>query len=194
LDYLSLRHLPEPELTGAFDNEQSKEKRMSQPFVAQLMLASFNFAPKGWAQANGQLLPINQNQALFSLVGTTYGGNGVQNFALPNLQGRTPVGVGNGIAYGEVAGVESVTLLSVNVPPHIHAFNASGAAASSARPAAGDMLASQGSSNFVAANGLGSMSAATVSTVGGSQPHENRQPYLVMVWCIALQGIFPSRN
>ena len=167
---------------------------MSQPFVAQLMLASFNFAPKGWAQANGQLLPINQNQALFALVGTTYGGNGIQNFALPNMQGRTAVGVGNGINYGEVGGVESVTLLAINVPPHIHSFNASGAAASSARPAAGDMLASQGSSNYITASSLGSMSAATVSTVGGSQPHENRQPFLVMNWCIALQGIFPSRS
>jgi len=167
---------------------------MSQPFIAQLMLASFNFAPKGWAQANGQLMAINQNQALFALVGTTYGGNGIQTFALPNLQGRTPVGVGNGINFGEVAGVESVTLLSVNVPPHTHTFNASGAGASSPRLAAGDMLAGQGSSNFVAASSLGSMSAATVSTVGGSQPHENRQPYLVMNWCIALSGIFPSRN
>jgi microcystin-dependent protein len=167
---------------------------MSQPFIAQLMLVSFNFAPKGWAQANGQLLPINQNQALFSLVGTTYGGNGIQTFALPNLQGRTAVGVGNGINYGEVAGVESVALLSSQVPPHTHTLNASGAAASSTKPAAGDMLAGGGSSNFAAAAGLGSMSAATVSTVGGGQPHENRQPYLVMCWCIALQGIFPSRN
>jgi microcystin-dependent protein len=167
---------------------------MSTPFLAQLMLASFNFAPKGWALANGQLLPINQNQAIFSLVGTTYGGNGIQNFALPNLQGRTPVGVGNGINYGEIAGVESVTLLSVNVPPHIHTLNASGASASSGRPAAGDMLAGGGSSNFVGPASLGSMNPATVSTVGGNQPHENRQPYLVMTWCIALSGIFPSRN
>jgi len=167
---------------------------MSQPFIAQLMLASFNFPPKGWAQANGQILAINQNQALFSLVGTTYGGNGIQTFALPNLQGRTPVGVGNGINYGEVSGVESVTLLSVNVPPHVHSLNASGAAASTGRPAAGDMLAGGGSNNYIAASSLGSMSAATVSTVGGSQPHENRQPYLVMNWCIALFGIFPSRN
>jgi microcystin-dependent protein len=167
---------------------------MSSPFIAQLMLVSFNFAPKGWAQANGQLLPINQNQALFSLVGTTYGGNGIQNFGLPNLQGRTPVGVGNGINYGEVSGVESVTLLSVNAPPHVHAFNASGAGASTGRLAAGDMLAGQGSNNFVAASGLGAMNAGTVSTVGGSQPHENRQPYLVMNWIIALSGIFPSRN
>jgi microcystin-dependent protein len=167
---------------------------MSQPFIAQLMLASFNFAPKGWAQANGQLMAINQNQALFSLVGTTYGGNGINNFGLPNLQGRTPVGVGNGINYGETSGVESVTLLAINVPPHNHSFNASGAGASSGRPAPGDMLAGQGSSNFVAANSLGSMNAATVSTVGGNQPHENRQPFLVMNWCIALNGIFPSRN
>jgi microcystin-dependent protein len=169
---------------------------MSTPFLAQLMLVSFNFAPKGWALANGQLLPINQNQAIFALVGTTYGGNGVQNFALPNLQGRTPVGVGgpNSIGYGEMAGVESVTLLSTNVPPHTHTLNASGASASSSRLAAGDLLAGQGSINFAPAASLGSMSAATVSTVGGSQPHENRQPYLVLCWCIALAGIFPSQN
>jgi microcystin-dependent protein len=167
---------------------------MGTPFVAQLMLTSFNFAPTGWALANGQLLPINQNQALFSLVGTAFGGNGVQNFGLPNLQGRTPVGVGNGISYGEIAGVESVTLLAVNVPPHTHQLNASGAAASDAKPSAGALLASQGASDFVGPTGLAAMSAATVSTAGGSQPHENRQPYLVMTWCIALQGIFPSRN
>jgi microcystin-dependent protein len=167
---------------------------MSQPYIAQLLLASFNFAPKGYAQANGQLMPINQNQALFSLIGTTYGGNGIQNFALPNLQGRTPVGVGNGISYGEIGGVESVTILSVNVPPHTHQLNASGATATGTRPAAGDLLGSQGANAYVAASALGAMSAATVSTVGGSQPHENRQPYLVMNWCIALSGIFPSRN
>jgi microcystin-dependent protein len=167
---------------------------MSQPFLAQLMLASFNFAPKGWAQANGQLMAINQNAALFALVGTTYGGNGIQNFALPNLQGRTPVGVGNGINYGEISGIESVTVLSVNVPPHIHAFNASGTAATSSRLAAGDMIAGGGLNAFVASGALGSMTAGTISTVGGSQPHENRQPYLVMNWCIALSGIFPSRN
>jgi microcystin-dependent protein len=167
---------------------------MGTPFIAQLILTSFNFAPKGFAQANGQLLPINQNQALFSLVGTTYGGNGIQTFALPNLQGRTAVGVGNGINYGEVGGVESVTLNSTQVPPHIHSLNASGAGASSARPVAGDLLAGQGASAFAPAASFGSMSAATVSTQGGSQPHENRQPYLVMCWCIALQGIFPSRN
>lgn len=167
---------------------------MSTPFVAQLMLAAFNYAPKGWAQANGQLLPINQNQALFSLVGTTYGGNGIQNFGLPNLQGRTPVGVGNGVNYGEVAGVESVTLLSTTVPPHIHTFNASGAAATGEKPVAGYLMASQGANVYAAAASLGSMNGATVSTVGGSQPHENRQPFLVMNWCIALQGIFPSRN
>jgi microcystin-dependent protein len=102
--------------------------------------------------------------------------------------------VGNGINYGEIAGVESVTILSVNVPPHIHSLNASGAAASSARPATGDLLGSQGANVFVAASALGAMSAGTVSTLGGSQPHENRQPFLVMNWCIALSGIFPSRN
>jgi microcystin-dependent protein len=167
---------------------------MSQPFIAQLLLASFNFAPKGWALANGQLLPINQNQALFSLVGTTFGGNGIQNFGLPNLQGRTPVGVSSDLNYGEIGGVESVTVLSTQVPPHTHQLNASGAGASDTRPTAGALLAGQGASDFVGPTGLAAMSAATVSIVGGSQPHENRQPYLVMTWCIALTGIFPSRS
>jgi microcystin-dependent protein len=167
---------------------------MGTPYIAQLILTSFSFAPKGYAQANGQVLPINQNQALFSLIGTTFGGNGIQTFALPNLQGRTPVGVGNGIAYGEVGGVESVTLLSIHVPPHLHALNASGAAATIQKPNAGSLLAGQGGNDFTGAASLGSMSASTVSTVGGSQPHENRQPFLVLNWCIALQGIFPSRN
>lgn len=164
------------------------------PFVAQLMLASFNFAPKGWALANGQLMSIQQNAALFSLVGTTFGGNGVQNFGLPNLQGRTPVGVGNNTSWGEIGGAETVTLSISTVPPHTHAFNASGTAATLAKPVAGAMLGSSGANAYVAAGGLGSMNAATVSTVGGNQPHENRQPYLVMNWCIALSGIFPSRN
>ena len=167
---------------------------MSQPFIAQLMLCGFNFAPKGWAQANGQVLAINQNQAIFSLIGTTYGGNGTQTFGLPNLQGRTPVGVGSGITYGEVGGVESVTLLTSQVPSHTHTFNASGAAATSARPAANYMLGSQGSNSFVPSGSLQPMSAATISTMGGGQSHENRQPFLVMNWVIALVGIFPSRN
>ncbi len=167
---------------------------MSTPFVAQLMLASFNFAPKGWALANGQLLAINQNQALFSLVGTTFGGNGIQNFGLPNLQGRAPVGIGNGIEYGEVGGVESVTLLSTQVPAHTHTVNASNTPATSDKLAAGDLLASQGGNVYAPASSLGAMNAAVLSTVGGSQPHENRQPFLVMNWVIALSGIFPSRS
>lgn len=157
------------------------------------MLCAFNYAPKGWAQANGQILAINQNQALFSLVGTTYGGNGIQTFGLPNLQGRTPVGAGNSIAYGEVSGVESVTLLSANVPQHSHSLNASGAAATSDKPIAGDLLASLGGNIYAASGNLVAMNPASVSTQGGSQPHENRQPFLVMNWCIALVGIFPSR-
>jgi len=167
---------------------------MGTPFLGQLMLASFNFAPKSYAQANGQVLSIQQQAALFALLGTTYGGNGTTNFALPNLQGRTPVGAGNNFSQGEIGGVESVTLLSSQVPPHVHTLNASGATASSQRPATGDLLAGQDASDYVAAASLGSMSAAIVSTVGGNQPHENRQPYLTMCWCIALSGIFPSRN
>jgi microcystin-dependent protein len=167
---------------------------MGTPFVGQLILAAFNFPPKGYLLANGQTLPINQNQALFSLLGTTFGGDGIRTFLLPNLQGRTPVGVGNGIGYGELAGVESYTLLPSDVPAHLHVLSASGAAASSEKPVGGALLAGQGVNAFAPPGSPGAMNPATVSTVGGNQPHENRQPFLVMTWCIALNGIFPSRN
>jgi microcystin-dependent protein len=165
---------------------------MSQPYIGQLLLAAFNFAPKNYALCNGQTMAISQNQPLFSLLGTTYGGNGVQTFALPNLQGRTPVGVGSGINYGEISGEESHTLLSSEVPAHTHPLMAA-TAANSPKPV-GSILAGGGASFFTGASSLTAMNAATLLSQGGSQSHENRQPYLVMNWCIALNGIFPSRS
>jgi len=162
------------------------------PFIGQLLLASWNYAPRGFTMCNGQLLPINQNQALFSLLGTTYGGDGMTTFALPNLQGRAPIGFGEGIVQGQAGGEESHTLSQAEVPPHIHSLNAY-ATADTDVPATA-LLAGGGAAVYTAAANLTPMNAGTISTVGGSQAHENRQPFLVMNWCIALQGIFPTRN
>jgi microcystin-dependent protein len=166
---------------------------MSTPYVGQLLLAAFNFAPKGYALCNGQTMAINQNTALFSLLGTTYGGNGIQTFALPNLQGRTPVGVGSGINYGELAGEDSHTLISAEAPTHTHQLQANVTGASAAKPE-GSILAGGGANFYTSAASLVAMNQATLPSVGGSQAHENRQPFLVMTWCIALTGIFPTRN
>jgi microcystin-dependent protein len=162
------------------------------PFLGQLMLASWNYTTQGWAQCNGQLMPIAQNQALFALLGTTYGGDGRVTFALPNLQGRTPVGFGNGINLGQAGGEEYHTLLASEVPLHGHTLQAA-SGANSTKPG-GNLVAGGGATLFTGAANLGAMSAGTIGNTGGSQPHENRQPYLVMNWCIALQGIFPSQN
>jgi microcystin-dependent protein len=168
---------------------------MSTPFLGQLLLASWNFATKGYALCNGQLLPINQNEALFSLLGTTYGGNGMQNFGLPNLQGRTPIGFGNGTVLGQAAGEEAHTLVAAEVPSHSHALQAATAAANIISPGGNLLAATAGAATpYTGASGLGAMNPATISDAGGSQLHENRQPFLVMNWGIALQGIFPSRS
>ena len=169
---------------------------MSTPFLGQLMLASWNFANKGFALCNGQLLPINQNQALFSLFGTTYGGDGRVNFGLPNLQGRTPMSFGNGFNLGQVDGEEFHTLVANEVPTHTHTLQGTTTAASAAKPPTGNLLAatSGAATLYAGASSLQPMNAATISFVGGSQPHENRQPFLVMNWLVALQGIFPSQN
>lgn len=166
---------------------------MSEQFVGQLMLASFNFAPKGWVFSNGQLLPINQNQALFSLLGTQYGGNGVQNFALPNLQGRTPVGNGNGFTIGQIGGQDIHTLTISEVPNHTHTISAAPSGANLDKPA-GALLAGGGAAIYTGAGNSAGLNQGTLSIAGGSQPHENRQPYLVMSWCIALIGVFPTQN
>ncbi|MGC9948189.1 MAG: tail fiber protein [Bryobacteraceae bacterium] len=162
------------------------------PFLGQLMLASWNYTTQGWAMCNGQLLPINQNAALFSLLGTTYGGDGISTFALPNLQGRTPAGFGNGIQLGQVGGEEFHTLLSAEVPAHSHPLQAA-SGANLTKPG-GALVAGGGASLYTGASNLAAMNAGTIGNSGGGLPHENRQPYLVMNWCIALTGIFPSQN
>jgi len=166
---------------------------MSTPFLSEIKLVSFIFAPKGWALCNGQLLPINQNQALFSLLGTTYGGNGQTNFALPNLQGRTPIHVGGGFTQGQAGGAQAHTLSIAELPAHTHVVNATSNPASTNIPTNTCYLAT--SSNTYAASGnLVALSPAEITNVGGSQPHLNMQPFLVLNFCIALQGIFPSQN
>ena len=167
---------------------------MSQPFIGQIMMFGFNFAPRGWAQCNGQLLAIQQNAALFSILGTTYGGNGTTNFQLPNLQGRTPLhfGQGPGLSQrtlGQVGGAEAHALITAELPSHSHTV-----AASTATPTASSPAGNFWAQGRYSATGNAPMNAADVSNVGGGQGHENRSPYLTVNFCIALSGIFPSRN
>jgi microcystin-dependent protein len=162
---------------------------MSEPFLGELKLVSFNFPPKGWAMANGQFLPINQNQALFSLFGTMYGGNGQTTFALPDLRGRAPMHTGAGFTQGEVLGQEFHTVTSSEMPAHNHFVNASTLDGVQA-----DIGIMAGLATAYNATPNQPIAPATISNVGGSQPHENRQPLLVLTWIVALQGIFPSRN
>src|SRR5262245_54295224 len=167
---------------------------MAEPFLSESRIMSFGFAPKGWALCNGQLLPINQNQALFSLLGTTFGGDGRVNFALPNLQSRVPIHVGNGHTLGEKGGETAHTVSINELPTHIHAANASNNAGSTNTPA-GNLLGNTAPNNLYGpAQNLGATIAGTVTNVGGSQAHLNMQPFLVLNFSIALQGIFPSAN
>lgn len=170
------------------------------PFVAEIRIFPFNFAPKGWAFCDGQLLPLSQNTALFSLLGTTYGGDGKSNFALPDLRGSVPMhpGQGPGLSLhdlGEKSGSETVTLLQSEIPSHSHAMNAQNvplggiqapAGASFNRPASGNQFSPAGSTV--------AMAPATLAPAGGDQPHNNMQPYLTLNFCIALQGVFPPRG
>jgi len=165
---------------------------MNTPFIGQLLLASWNKSTGPYVPCNGQTININQNQALFALIGTTFGGDGRMTFLLPNLQGRTPVGVGNGINWGQLGGQESHTLIGNEVPAHNHVLNAS-ASANQPSPA-GNLLGAGGVIAYATPANLGAMNSGTLSTEGSSQPHENRQPFLVMNWLIALTGIFPSRG
>ncbi|RZU63740.1 microcystin-dependent protein [Microterricola gilva] len=167
---------------------------MAEPFLSEIRLFSFGFPPKGWALCDGQFLPINQNQALFSLLGTTYGGNGQTNFALPDLRGRSPLHVGNGHDLGERGGEEAHTLSVNELPRHSHSVNV--AATASTLTAAGKLLASPGKPAFAApgSGGVVAMAAESSGHTGGSQAHLNMAPYLTLNFCIALVGIFPSRN
>jgi len=166
---------------------------MSEPFLSEIKLVSFNFAPKGWALCNGQFLPINQNQALFSLLGTTYGGNGQTTFALPNLRGRVPISMGSGHTLGEAAGSTAVTVNIQQLPTHLHGLQATNVDANRVAAPGGNFL---GPANnlYTAASSLTTMHPTSVTSVGGSQPHNNMMPYLVLNFIIALQGIFPSQN
>jgi microcystin-dependent protein len=165
---------------------------MSEPFLGEIKIISWNFPPKGWTFCNGQLLPINQNQALFSILGTTYGGDGRVNFALPNLQGRSPVHVGNGIILGEVGGETAHTLNISELPAHNHVPVGSASAPVSTSPQ-GNLWATN-PTNPYAGSPTNAMNPACITPTGGSQPHENMSPYLVLNFIIALQGLFPSQN
>jgi microcystin-dependent protein len=166
---------------------------MAEPFLSEIRIMSFGFPPKGWATCDGQLLPINQNQALFSLLGTTYGGDGRVNFGLPNLQGRTPIHVGNGHTLGERAGEQTHTLAIGELPAHTHTPQGTSTSANTVAVPTANVLA--GAANlYTGANNLVPLVAGSVSSFGSSQAHPNMQPYLTLNFSIALQGIFPSQS
>jgi microcystin-dependent protein len=171
---------------------------VTEPFLGQIILVPYNFAPRGYAFCQGQILSIAQNTALFSLLGTTYGGNGQTTFALPDLRGRHAVsqGQGPGLSFytlGEQGGVESVTLISQQMPQHNHLVSTNNQGANTGRPSGA--FPGQTSTNIYAPSSDGStFNPQAISLTGGNQPHENRDPYLALNYCIALQGIFPSRN
>lgn len=173
---------------------------MVEPFVAEIRIFPFNFAPKGWAQCDGQLLPLSQNTALFSLLGTTYGGDGKANFALPDLRGRVPMQPGQAAGLslyglGETGGSETVSLLSSEVPIHTHGVNAANTPANSRSPESRSLARSLGAYAYSEQNAgsLTYMAPTALTQAGGDQPHNNMQPYLTVNFCIALQGVFPPR-
>jgi len=191
------RHEPraqEPERKKA----QEKEVHVSDPFIGEIKIWAFNYAPKGWAFCNGQTMPIQQNQALFSLLGTTYGGNGQTTFGIPNLQGRVPMHMGASpggrVNYpqGAVTGEETHTLIQSEMPRHNHLATVSNASSNVIVPTGAYLGASANLYQPGPANT--NLAPSTVAAVGGSQPHENRQPYLALNFCIAINGIYPSRN
>lgn len=166
---------------------------MAEPFLAEIRIMSFGFAPKGWALCNGQLLPINQNQALFSLLGTTFGGDGRVNFALPDLRARTPIEVGGGHTLGEKGGEPAHTISIAELPTHTHVLNATSNNGTVSTPS-GNLYAKALQLAYSSPTQLVAMSPETVTNIGGSQAHLNLQPFLTLSFCIALQGIFPSPN
>lgn len=165
---------------------------MGTPFLSEIRILTFNFAPKGWALCNGQLMSVSQNAALFALIGTTYGGNGITNFALPNLQASVPLHFGPSFALGQSGGERSHTLTVNEMPLHTHSVAGSTTAASDPIPV-GNLLSAANNLYGPLANPT-TIAAATVGNGGGSQAHDNQQPYTVLNFCIALVGIFPSRN
>lgn len=165
---------------------------MAEPFLSEVRLFSFVFAPRGWALCNGQLLPINQNQGLFSLLGTTFGGDGRVNFGLPDLRGRVPIHVGSGHILGERGGTQAETLSIAQMPQHTHFAQVTGA--NGGQTPANNIIGKTGANSFGPPVSLGAMAPATIGNTGGSQAHLNMQPFLTISFCIALQGIFPSPN
>ncbi|ABW28678.1 phage tail protein [Acaryochloris marina] len=166
---------------------------MSEPFLAEIRIVGFNFAPRGWAFCDGQILPINQNQSLYSLLGTTYGGDGRTSFALPDLRGRTPIHVSSSHLQGQKGGEETHTLAGNEMPQHTHQLQASSSAANNPIPT-GHVLGEVSSGLYHSNTNSVALLAGTVTNVGGGQGHDNMQPYLAVNFCIALQGLFPSRN
>ena len=167
---------------------------MAEPFLSEIRLMSFGFPPKGWALCNGQLLPINQNQALFSLLGTTYGGDGRVNFGLPDLRGRAPIHMGGGHTLGERGGEQGHTLSISELPTHTHLVQATANPGTDIIPTTGSILARRLSEIYHPPGDLVAMQPTSIASVGGSQAHLNMQPFLVLTFCIALQGIFPSQT
>lgn len=172
---------------------------MAEPFVAEIRIFPFNFAPKGWAWCDGQIMPLSQNTALFSLLGTTYGGDGKSNFALPDLQGRAPMhpGQGPGLSLhdlGETGGSDSVSLLESEIPSHNHSVNASARAGADQSPVNSKLAAGNGIGTMAPPGPLVALNDNALAPAGGDQPHNNLQPYLTFYFCIALQGVFPPRT
>ena len=173
---------------------------MADPFVAEIRIFPFNFAPKGWAWCNGQLLPISQNTALFSLLGTTYGGDGKSTFALPNLQGSAPIHAGQGPGLslydlGQTGGTDTVTLLQSEIPSHTHSLMANTTTATKSLPTGNSFAKGSSMTPYLAPAGapLVNMAAQAISPAGGGLPHNNLMPYLTLYFNIALQGVFPAR-
>ena len=172
---------------------------MSEPFLAEVRMVGFNFAPRGWAFCDGQILPINQNQSLYSLLGTTYGGDGRTSFALPDMRGRTPVHLGNynggpPVRLGDKGGEETHTLAANEMPQHQHAWQVTNNPTSDGQPVPNGNAFGPYNNGYTAAASLTALAAGTTANAGGGQAHNNMQPYLTVSFCIALQGLFPSRN
>ncbi|MGB1242178.1 MAG: phage tail protein [Chitinophagales bacterium] len=167
---------------------------MSEPFLGEIRIVGFNFAPRGWAFCDGQILPINQNQSLYSLLGTTYGGDGRTSFALPDLRGRTPIHEGGGFQLGQKSGAETITLTAAEMPSHTHTLRGKNGPSNGVNPVGASLAQSKAGSSHYSDSGNGNMSDVALKNTGGQQAHNNMQPFTTLAFCIALQGLFPSRN